>query len=160
MLVTNKSCSLPCFKVHKETCQLKLPDAAQQKETNILQETKEPDDRPLQRKLVKEYNLVSAGQLAILRRLSHLSSTDSFAGTNKELIELMNSPELQPFLRNLLSGIPKSVDLSEMSIETSTSLDKALSLLHEIRTEEVGPITSHLETLIDRIYMVSGEYHP
>jgi len=73
---------------------------------------------------------------------------------------MMNSPELQPFLRKLLSGIPKSIDLSEVSAETSTPLDKALSVLHEIRTGEAGPITTHLETLIDRIYMVSGEYHP
>ena len=73
---------------------------------------------------------------------------------------MMNSPEVQPLLRNLLSGIPGSIDLSEVSAETSAPLDKALSILHEIRTREAGPITSHLETLIDRIYMVSGEYHP
>jgi hypothetical protein len=72
---------------------------------------------------------------------------------------MMNSADLKPFLRNLLSEIPNPVDLSEITNETSGPLNKALSILHEIRTKEVGPVTRHVESLIDQIYMVSGEYH-
>jgi len=52
-------------------------DAAGQEETDTMQETQEPDDQLPQWKLVKEYNLVSAGQLATLRS-PHLSSILSF----------------------------------------------------------------------------------
>ena len=77
MLETNQSCSLSCFKIHKESCRPKLMDAAGQEETDTMQETQEPDDQLPQWKLVKEYNLVSAGQLATLRS-PHLSSILSF----------------------------------------------------------------------------------
>jgi hypothetical protein len=73
---------------------------------------------------------------------------------------MMKSPDLKPLLRTLLQDIPPSIDLSEVTISTSAPLDKALSSLHEIRTQEIGPITTSLETLIEKVYMTTGEYHP
>ena len=73
---------------------------------------------------------------------------------------MINSPDLKPLLRTLLQDISAATDLSEVTAETSASLDKALSSLQEIRTQEVGPITATLETLIEKVYMITGEYHP
>jgi hypothetical protein len=73
---------------------------------------------------------------------------------------MMNSPDLKPLLRTLLQDIPTQTDLSEVTSENSAPLDKALSSLQEIRTQEIGPVTTTLETLIEKVYMTTGEYHP
>jgi hypothetical protein len=70
----------------------------------------------------------------------------------------MNSPSLQILLRNLLSAIPTSTDLAEIDTETAPSLENALSLIQQVRTEESGPVVGELEDLIDQIHMISGEY--
>jgi hypothetical protein len=53
------SCSVTCFKVHKENCTPK---------ENVADTDTNDQARPVtQDKILKEYNLLSAGQLAILR---------------------------------------------------------------------------------------------
>ena len=71
----------------------------------------------------------------------------------------MNSPTLRILLQNILSGILKDIDLSEITTETAPSLDHALSLIHQVRSTESSPAVAELESLIDAIHTVSGEYH-
>jgi hypothetical protein len=70
----------------------------------------------------------------------------------------MNSPSLQILLRNLLSAIPTSTDLTEINTETAPALENTLNLIQQVRTEESGPVVAELEDLIDQIHTVSGEY--
>jgi hypothetical protein len=70
----------------------------------------------------------------------------------------MNSPSLQILLRNLLSAIPTSTDLTEINTEMAPALENALSLIQQVRTEESGPVVGELEDLIDQIHTISGEY--
>jgi hypothetical protein len=72
----------------------------------------------------------------------------------------MNSPNLKFLLRNLLSKIPSTVDLSEITTETVAPLEKALHLVQQVRLEESGHVVAELEALIDQIHIISGEYHP
>ena len=81
-------------------------------------------------------------------------------GTSPELVKQMNSQTLKILLQNILSGIPKDIDLTELTTETASSLDHALSLIQQVRTKESGPAVNELESLIDAIHTVSGEYHP
>ena len=71
----------------------------------------------------------------------------------------MNSPNLKTLLRNLLKGIPTDIDLTEITAETATPLESALSILQQIRTSESGSIIIELENLINQIHYISGEYH-
>ena len=81
-------------------------------------------------------------------------------GKNKDLTTLMNSPNLKYLLRNLLSEIPTTIDLTEVTTETACPLEKALSTIQTVRMEESGPVVEELESLINQIHMISGEYHP
>ena len=108
-------------------------------------------------KVTKEYALLSAGQLSLLRTFISLSKITT--GKNQDVVQQMNSPTLKILLQNILSGIPKNIDLAEITTETAPSLDHALSLIHQVRTTESGPAVAELESLIDSIHTVSGEYH-
>jgi hypothetical protein len=79
-------------------------------------------------------------------------------GKNTDLTTLMNSPNLKTLLRNLLTGIPADVDLTDLTAETATPLESALSIIQQVRTSESGSIIEELENLIDQIHLISGEY--
>ena len=81
-------------------------------------------------------------------------------GKTPDAVKAINSPTLETLFRNILSGIPCETDLTDLTEQTSLPLEKALSLLQEVRTMESGPVTQELETLIDQIHMISGEYRP
>lgn len=109
-------------------------------------------------KIEKEYALLSPGQLSLLRIiLNYVSLT---IGKKAELVNQMSSPTLKILLQNIVSGIPKDIDLTELNSETASSLERALSLIHQVRTTESGPAVNELESLIDAIHVVSGDYHP
>jgi hypothetical protein len=72
----------------------------------------------------------------------------------------MNSPNLKTFFRNIMGGIPTSIDLTEVNKETAGPLEDALSLIQQVRTKETGVAAAELEALINQIHMISGEYHP
>jgi hypothetical protein len=148
---------LSCFKVHKESCIPKATVENVENEKSLVNESIKTRVSSSE-KIEKEYALLSAGQLATLRNASSFSNLIS--GKNTDLINLMNSPSLKILLQNLLSDIPTSIDLSELTTETSTALETALSIIQKVRTEESGPVINDLENLIDQIHMVSGEYQP
>lgn len=74
------------------------------------------------------------------------------------MVGQMNSPSLQMLLRNLLSTIPQSTDLSEINTETAPALENVLHIIQQVRTEESGETVAELEALIDQIHTISGEY--
>jgi hypothetical protein len=71
---------------------------------------------------------------------------------------LFNSPDLKTLFRNILNEIPETTDLSEITPETAATLEKTLSALQQVRTEESGLAAIQLEHLIDQIHEISGEY--
>lgn len=79
-------------------------------------------------------------------------------GKNTDLTALMSSPNLKTLLRNLLTGIPTDVDLTDITTETAAPLESALSMIQQVRTSESGSIIEALENLIDQIHLISGEY--
>jgi len=81
-------------------------------------------------------------------------------GKNSDLIALMNSANLKILLRNLLTGIPTDIDLTEITTETATPLESALAIMQQVRTTESGPIIAELENLINQLHLISREYHP
>jgi len=50
------------------------------------------------------------------------------------------------------------MDTMSLSDEDALKLDKALSLIQQVRTEESGPLITELEDLINQIHVISGEY--
>ena len=70
----------------------------------------------------------------------------------------INSPHLKVLLRNLLVDIPTTTDLTELNTETAAPLESVLSLMQQVRETESGQVVAELETLIDRIHTVTGEY--
>ena len=72
----------------------------------------------------------------------------------------MNSPTLKTLFRNLLADIPSEIDLTELTPKNAGNLDKILSILQHLRTEESDPVVIELESLIDQIHIISGEYLP
>ena len=80
------------------------------------------------------------------------------AERNKDLIAALNSPSLRHLFQNLLTGIPTSIDLKEVDSDTEPSLENALRLIDQVRTTETGPVVSELESLMEKICIISGEY--
>jgi hypothetical protein len=80
-------------------------------------------------------------------------------GRNADLVARINSPNLKTLLKNLLSTIPETIDLTEITSETAAPLKTVLSLIQQVRVEESGPVVDELESLIDQIHVISGEYH-
>jgi len=155
---------LTCFKVHKETCSpRKLAEEAEDEEISTGKESKDNKFRessPPER-IEKEYALLSASQLSSLRTTtSYLEYLCLQEGKNSDLVALMNAPALQTLFHNILSPIPKSIDLTEITTETATPLESALSILQQVREQESGPVIDQLESLINQIHLISGEYHP
>jgi hypothetical protein len=70
----------------------------------------------------------------------------------------LNSPTLKPFIKNLLKGIPKEIDLTEVDSEIEPALETALRQIHQVRTKESGPAVTELESLMSQIFAISGEY--
>ena len=70
----------------------------------------------------------------------------------------MNSPNLKTLLRNLLTGIPTDIDLTEITTDTAAPLESALSIIQQVRTSESGSVITELENLINQIHLISGEY--
>lgn len=145
------SCSLSCSKVHKETC------------TPTPNENPKGDDAvkggrlPAHHSnLEREYALLSPGQLAMLRMPLNICTL--MPGKNADLINYLNSPNLSVFLKNILSEIPSGTDLNDVTIQSTAAIEKALSLIQQVRTEESGTVVADLESLIDQIHHVSGEY--
>jgi hypothetical protein len=144
-----------CFKIHKEAC---APQEPKPEDTVIAQAKtnhSEQDDPKLPYKVEKEYNLLSPGQLVVLRASFTVKLTIE---RNKDLIARLNSPTLKPLLRNLLKGIPTEIDLTEVDSETEPALETALRQIHQVRTEESGPVVTELECLMSQIFAISGEY--
>ena len=156
---TNDSCSLTCYKIHKETCGLKKEE---EKSKTVEQNTAKGTGNAatVGEDFQREYNILSVGQLAILR-IAHVEQGTDKLGKNKELVALLNSSVFRTFFRNLLRDVPEGIDLEEEELPTNevASLEKALSLIQQVRTEESGQVVNELENLIDQIHTIAGEYH-
>jgi hypothetical protein len=81
-------------------------------------------------------------------------------GKNSDLVTRINSPTLKTFFQNLLADIPADFNLTEVTSEIVAPLDKSLSLIQQVRTEESGQVVTELESIIHQIHVVSGEYSP
>ena len=61
------SCSLPCFKIHKEQCTLKPTEPTPEAPSILPKTSNVASEAPLPIKVEKEYALLSPSQLSLLR---------------------------------------------------------------------------------------------
>src|SRR5271156_5695977 len=122
------SCSLSCFKIHKDQCTPKPTKQTPETPIVALPTTTEPSSTASPIKVEKEYALLLPSQLSLLRT-SHPLDSSSPPGKDPDIVKNITSPALKTLFRNILANIPTATDLTEINTDTAGPLESALSLI-------------------------------